>query len=183
MFYTVTKISGIIAIIIAWFFVVTPALKFGINSKSDTITTSTNKNSVHKKIISFGLVVGAVFQTMFAVYLIRRFSIPLLSPGIIMYLSANVATICVAIFTEKKYPKTHKIMARYYFIVCPLSFLFIGLSLKSTDIYPKMISIITPIVYFVKQSVLWKKYKTDNALMEFWAFIILSLWTIVMTFI
>jgi len=172
--YTIERFSGIIAMFIAWLFVVASALKFGINSKSDTITTSTTKSGSVRLVISCGLVVGALFQSIFLFYLIRRFSVQLFNLGSVLYLSANMATIFVAFFTQNKHPKIHKIMALYYFLVCPFSLLFIGFSIKSSNQYPLLVSMLAPIMYFIGQAFLWKKYRFGNTLMELWAFVVLS---------
>lgn len=183
LFQTIEKLSGVIAMLIAWLFVVSPAMKIGINSKSDTITTATLKSDGVKRQISYGLVIGAIFQAIFSLYLMNQFYIPLSNLGIILYLSANLATICVAIFAQNRHPRIHDSLVLYYFIVCPLSLLFIGISIESASNYHLVISIISPIIYFIGQSFLWLKYRTGNAFMEFWAFFVLSTWTVLMTFI
>ena len=93
-----------------------------------------------------------------------------------------MATILVAIFTEEKYPRIHFGLVLYYFITCPISLLFIGLSINSVNNFPLIISVAAPIIYFVGQAVLWSKYRFGNAIIELWAFLVLSLWTMVMTF-
>ncbi len=179
----IERFSGVMAIFIAWFFVVAPALKFGINSKFETITVSTTKSQSVKKLIGCGLIVGAVFQSLFLFYVARKFSISLFDFGSLLYLSANLATVLVAFFTHSRCPKIHSIMVLYYFITLPVSLLFIGISAEPNSRYLLLVSVFAPTLYFAGQVLLFKKYKNYNALMEFWAFFVLSIWTLAATFI
>jgi len=163
--------------------VVAPAVNFGINCKSDNITSATTKSSPVRKIIGFGPITGAIFQALSLSYLIKKFSLDVYDFGSLLYLSANLATVFVAFFNYHKHPKIHDALAKYYFFACPLSLLFIGISAKINNYYPLLISVIAPILYFVGQLLLYKKYRRGNALMEVWAFSILSIWTLIMTFV
>lgn len=181
--YSIVRFSGIIAMFIAWLFVVTPAIKFGVNHKSDTITTAITNNDSASKVINRGLIIGAMFKMIFLLYLIKRFSIPPYGLAPILYLTTYMATICLAFFTQVKYPIIHYLIALYIFIVGSFSLLFIGVSAKSFNQFPLYISVGATIVYFLGQIIIWKKYKFGIALMEIWGFVILTVWTVTMTFI
>lgn len=181
--YIIERFSGIIAMVIGWFFVFTPALKFGINNKIDTISSSTTKSEPVRIVISCGIAIGSMFQLMFLFYLLRRFSIQLYNLGSILFLTSFIATFSVAFFTLSKYPKIHYVMALYCFLVGPFSLLFIGVSAKSSSQYPLLVSVVAPIAYFLGQAFLWKKYRLTNALMELWGLVILTIWTVIMSFI
>jgi hypothetical protein len=178
----IERFSGVIAILIAWIFVVFPAFKSGIKLKTDTITTSTSDKYTNA-IISIGLILGALFQAWFLIYLQRIFRFNAISIGSVLYLTANLATILVALFTEKRNKLIHQLLVTYYFFACPLSLLFIGLSLEGHHNYLADTSFLIPIMYFFGQFLLWRKFKKPNTLMQMWAFVILSIWTLAMTFL
>ena len=175
------RFSGVLATLFAWLFVVTPAIRFGIDGKRQTITSTTKDNKV-KRIISIGLVVGALLQTVFLFYIIQRFQLHLTDLGCLMYLSTNVATILVAFFTEQKHPKIHEALTEYYFVINPLSLVFIGLSAVGNYFYIFIFSFLIVLFYFFGIWRLLKKFG-KAAIVEQWAFFVLSIWTIVLTII
>lgn len=183
MFQLFLRFSGILAMFVAWILVVGPALHHGIDSKSQTITLATVENKKVLKIVGFGLIVGAILQGVFLFYLVQKYQFPLLSIGSLMYLSANAATVLVALFHFDKFPKLHEIFARYYFVVSPLSLGFIGLSVMKNDPHLFIFSILIVLFYFVGSLTIIKKINTENALLEFWAFFMLSIWTVVFTIV
>lgn len=168
----------------AWIFVVFPALHFGIDIRKETISSATFKDDGVNTIIGFGLVAGALSQIVFLSYIVQKFFINYISVGCILYLTANLATILVAFFTYKKHPLIHKLLTRYYFFIMPTSLIFIGSYIKNTGGYVLFFfSLLVLILYSIGQLFLFKKYRGSNSLMEFWAFGILSIWTLVITFI
>lgn len=183
MFQIFLKFSGILAMFVAWIFVVGPAMHHGIDSKSQTITLATVENKKVLKIVGFGLIAGAILQGIFLFYIIQKYHVPFFSIGSLMYLSSNIATIMVAIFHFDKFPKFHEAFARYYFVVSPLSLGFIGYSVMKLNPHLFFFSILTVIFYFTGSLIIMKKINTENALLEFWAFFTLSIWTVVFSIV
>jgi hypothetical protein len=177
------RFSGILAMFVAWFFVVGPALHHGIDGKRQTITSATVENKKVARIVGFGLVIGAFLQGLFLFYLIQRFQLHLLSIGSFLYLTSNIATIFVAFCHYSKYPKIHEFYAKYYFVMSPLSLAFIGFSAMKLNSYLFVFSLIVVLLYFFGIWQLIKRFRSDNALLEMWAFFALSIWTIVLTFV
>ena len=122
-------------------------------------------------------------QALFILYLSDKLLLVRWNLGTILYLSSNVATVFVALVFYEKYPKLHTFLTRYYFFALPLALLVIGLMLRSQ--YPTfyMFTILILVFYAVGQFVLYRKYRTGNVLMEGWGFVILTIWTLLMTFI
>lgn len=179
MLQQLLNLSGILAILIAWLFVVFPALKYGINPTKQTITSATSLSKVVKRYITFGLIVGSFFQGLFIFYIIEKFQIPLFSIGNILYLTTNIATIFVALYNFDKHPKFHTFFALYYFIMCPISLILISLSVIQSYYYIFIFSLAIVLMYTIGESLIYKKFK-GCAYLEIWAFFMLSIWTIVM---
>ncbi|MBU0708277.1 hypothetical protein KJ596_00825 [Patescibacteria group bacterium] len=177
----IIKLSGILSMVFAWVLVVIPGLHAGIDGKSQTISFAT-KNKAYRTIINSGLVGGGLLQILFLSYLVGRYLLSYFNLGVLMYLSTTIITISVAFFPEPTYPKIHKKLARYYFVVNPLSLMIIGLSIKEKCSPLFFASAIIPLLYFIGLIFLIKKYKTENALMQAWAFLLLSFWTAIATF-
>jgi hypothetical protein len=177
------RFSGIFAIIAAWMLVIYPAIRFGINTRKETVSLATLKNEQVGKVVSFGLVVGTLFQIIFLFYFSQKFLLNYFSFGSLLYLTANSATIFVAFFTYKNYPTIHKFFVEYYFFAMPISLVFLVYHLKDTSAHILFsFSIFILILYFVGQLLLFLKHKESNSLMEAWAFAMLSAWTLVVTF-
>ena len=164
----------------AWFFVVSPSIFAGIDSKKQTITHATNNKRL-KVIICFGLIIGGFFQLLFSYYLLQRFGLNYLNIGILLYASTAITSVLVAIYSEQRHPKIHKYLVEYYFLTNPVSLLLIGLS--TGNLLLQVASVIIPTTYFIGILHLHKKYKTKNALMEKWAFATMSVWTVLVTFL
>lgn len=122
-------------------------------------------------------------QALFGLYLSDTLLPGRWNLGTILYLSSNMATILVALVFYEKHPKLHAFLTRYYFFALPLALLAIGSMLKNQ--YPPfyVFTILILVFYAVGQFVLFRKYRTGNVLMEGWGFIILTVWTLVATFI
>jgi hypothetical membrane protein len=174
------KYSGLLAMFFAWVFVVFPTLFAGIDSKKQTITFATNNKKV-KIIINLGLIIGGFFQLVFSYFILHKYSLNYFNIGVLLYTSTAITSISVAIFSEQSYPKIHKYLAEYYFLVNPLSLMIIGLSVNHYIL--KTISLFIPITYYIGLFYLHSKHKTKNALMEKWAFVTMSIWTFTVTFI
>lgn len=181
MFQVFLRFSGILATLVAWLFVVAPAIAYGIDSKNEPITAAVVKNRKVMMIVSFGLIVGAFLQGFFLFYLIQRFGLPLFGIGSFLYLTSNIATILVAIFHFDKHPKIHQTFAEYYFVVSPLSLAFIGFTAIKNGAHLFIFSLIIVLLYFAGSGIVIKKLGSQNAWLEMWAFIMLSVWTIVFT--
>lgn len=177
------KFSGLGAMAVAWLFVVAPAVRYGINFKNETITIATIKSKRVMDIVSRGLVIGSILQGLFLFYLLNRFSLHLTDIGSLLYLSANLATILVAIFHYDKYPHVHDLFSYYYFIVCPISLAFIGYSLFPTYFVVSIFSFLLILLFGSASLWLIATVNAKNALLELWIFFILSIWTTVMTVI
>ena len=162
----------------AWFFIVSPSIFAGIDSKKQTITFVTNNKKL-KIFINFGLITGGIFQLLFSYYLLQKFMLNYLNIGILLYTSTAATSVLVAIFSEQSYPKIHKLLAVYYFLANPLSMMLIGLSTNNLTLIT--ISLCIPIAYYLGLLYLHNKHKTKNALMEKWAFVSMSIWTVVIT--
>jgi len=114
--------------------------------------------------------------------LTKRFGFGWFYPGSLLYLSTNIATILVALFPAQKFPNIHRFCADYYFLVNPISLVLIGLSIAHDNYYIYIFSIILVIIYFM--GFFWQLIKFKiNALMEMWAFLTLSVWTLVLTLV
>ncbi|MCA9377237.1 hypothetical protein H6763_00290 [Candidatus Nomurabacteria bacterium] len=174
------QISGLVAVIIAWVFVVTPAICSGIDPKRQTITNATKKSKRVSFIISFGLVFSAIFQSIFALYLIDRFDLSFSNIGILVYLSTNIATMFLAFFHIERHPKLHIFFAIYYFIVSPISYGLIGSSISGSSNHLFELSILMILLYGFGELVLLYKYR-GGALAEIWPILLLSIWTMVFT--
>ena len=177
------KFSGILAIFSAWILVIYPAIRYGININKETISVATANNEKIEKVVNFGLVIGTLFQIIFLFYLIQKFSLSYLSFGCLLYLSANLATLSVAIFTYRKHSVIHNFFTRYYFFMMPVSLVLIVFPIRNTSahvLFP--FSLLVLVLYLLGQIFLFTKHKEGNGLMQSWAFITLSVWTLVMTF-
>jgi hypothetical protein len=174
------KYSGLLAIFFAWIFIVTPSIFAGIDSKKQTITYATNNNKL-KLIISFGLIVGGLFQLVFSIFLLQKFNLNFFNIGILIYASTAIVSILVAIFSEQSFPNIHKYLVQYYFLTNPLSIMLIGLSINYIPL--KLVSLLVPVAYYLGLYYLHNKDKTKNARMEKWAFATMSIWTVVVTFL
>jgi hypothetical protein len=182
MFQILLRYSGLLASLVAWLFVVRPAMRHGIDGKRQTITTATVENKNVLKTVSFGLTIGAFLQGLFLFYIIQRFDLPVFGIGSILYLTANIATILVAIFHYEKHPKLHETFADYYFIVSPLSLAFIGFTAMKNGVHLFTISVLVVILYFIGSWRILKKFG-KNAMIEMWAFAMLSIWTLIFTIV
>lgn len=163
----------------AWLFVVAPALRFGIDGKRYTISSAT-KNDKVRIIVSTGLIVGSLFQIAFLIYLLLKFQLSFFNIGGMFYLSATIATILVALFSEHKYFKIHSFFVKYYFLIFPISLLMISGTLLYEYINLFIFTFLSVFLYFF--GVWWtiKKFGI-SAKVEQWAFLVLSIWTIVLT--
>ncbi|MFA6520651.1 MAG: DUF998 domain-containing protein [Candidatus Paceibacterota bacterium] len=184
MFQVFIKFSGVLAIFSAWVLVIYPAIRYGINTKRETVSLATLENKKVGKIVGLGLIVGTFFQIMFLFYLTQKFSLSYLNLGCLLYLSANLATILVAIFTYRKYPVIHNFFTKYYFSIMPISLVLITFPIRNTSANILFIfSLLMFVLYLFGQIFLFIKHKEGNSLMEAWAFVTLSVWTLVMTFV
>lgn len=174
------RLSGILAMLFAWLFVVAPAVEHGIDSKNQTISSATKNDKVRHR-VSTGLILGTLFQISFLFYLLSRFQLSYLSIGSILYLSSTFATILVALFPEHKHFKIHSFFAKYYFLVFPSSLLLIAWNMgKENNIF--IFTCLSVFLYFF--GVLWNLKKFGiSAKVEQWAFLVLSAWTIVLTIV
>jgi len=175
------KYSGVISIIITWLFVVRPAFAAGVKSKYKTISHMTGEKK-YLHIINGGLIFGAMMQLLFIRYLMVQYHLALLSIGVILYISTITATLLTTIFPFRKFEKIHTHVVKYYFITIPLAILFIGLQLRPSFSKLFLVSMLVPALYLIAELSVFEEYKKDNALMEMWAFYLLSVWTLIMTF-
>lgn len=174
------KMSGVFAILIAWLIVVLPALRYGIDLRRQTITSATCLDKRVSRIITSGLIVGAISQGIFTFYIVDYFQIPMLRIGNITYLTTNIATILASIFHFNRHPKVHSIFVSYYFIFCPLSIGLIGFYVLDTHNFLTLLSMIILSLYVIGELLLLKKFKS-SAYLEIYAFILLSIWTLAFT--
>jgi hypothetical protein len=183
MFQLLMKFSGVLAIFSAWILVVYPAICYGINTKKETISLATLGNKKVEKIVGLGLIVGTLFQIVFLFYLTQKFFLSYLNFGCLLYLSANLATILVAIFTYRKHQIIHTFFTRYYFFMMPISLVLIVFPIRNTSAHILFsFSLLILVLYLLGQIFLFTKHKEGNGLMQSWAFLTLSVWTLVMTF-
>jgi len=175
----ILKLSGIISILITWLFVVVPAIRSGIDNKRQTISSATKKREVAIP-VSFGLIIGTLFQILFLSYLLKRFELGYLNFGSILFLTTNLATIMVALLPEYKYFKAHSFFVKYYFVFNPISLLYI--SYLANNVLLFAVAIVSVILYF---SGIIRIIMQEGvcARVEQWAFFTLSILTIFMTVI
>jgi hypothetical protein len=171
--------SGILAIVFAWGFVTFPAL-ISIDSKKYTISEATKKKT-SRIVIGFGLVIGAFLQFLFLLYITEKFTLSSYDIGHFLYLLTNIATVLVAIFTIQKATQIHTFLVCFYFICHPVALVLVGLSTHDSII--KLISTLLMVLYCVGNFILWNRYRKQNAYMEQWAFLILSIWVLYITFV
>lgn len=173
--------SGLLAMIFAWLFVVVPALKFGIDGKRQTISSATKNNGV-RIIVSIGLTLGSLFQFLFLRYLLFRFNLSFFNMGGMMYSSAIVATVLVAIFTEHRFVNIHSFFVKYYFCIFPISLLLV--MSNTINEHQNLFAFSCLIVFLYFGGIWWtiKKFGI-SAKVEQWAFFVLSVWTMVLTLV
>lgn len=174
--------SGIFSILITWSLVVAPSIIGGIKSDHKTIFQVTVKKK-YLYIISAGLVTGAVFQLLFLINLTNKFRLSITSPGVILYFSTIISTLFVVMFPYFKHKNVHTWLVVYYFIAIPISLILIGFQVKTANYVLFLASMATPLLYFLGEIFFAKKYQRGNALTEIWAFSLLSIWTLLMTFL
>jgi predicted MFS family arabinose efflux permease len=180
----VQKFSGVIAMIIVWLVLVLyPYLHKDLGYLNETISKLTTKKSHVLKVVTGALLVGSFFQMYFLAYIISRFNISISSLGSLLYLSMGVATICATIFNAKNYPKLHFWSAVYYFIVTPVMILVLGYEFISFGIQVFYASIIFSLLYSFVNLYIYLRHKRTSALFEIWGFLLLSIWTLYITFI
>ena len=177
------RFSGLVAIVIAWVFLIIPVFVVKADFRKETVTSVAGKSKLLRCIITAGLMGGAAMQALFILYLSDKLLLVRWNLGTILYLSSNVVTVFVALVFYEKHPKLHTFLTRYYFFALPLALLLIGHMLKSQ--YPMfyMFTIIILVFYAVGQFTLFRKYRIGNVLMEGWGFVILTIWTLVTIFI
>lgn len=176
------RFSGIGAILVTMFLIITPALYEKVKGTYHTISEATlMKKSL--RYVSFGLVLGALLQGVFLVYLAKRFDFSLISLPSILYLSTNLATILVAVYPMHRNKRIHYELVRYYFYISPIVILLMGYKLSS--VFPEMllISFLIFIAYVSSEALLFRKYKKENIIMQSTAFILLAVWTTIATLI
>lgn len=174
--------SGVLSVIVVWAFVVTPAIMERIDVKSKTISRTTFKKS-NLLIINYGLRSGALLQLCFLIHLARKFHLSFLSPAVLLYFSTIIASLIVS-FTPIQQNKTkHQHVAYYYFYVIPISLIIFGFSIKTIHYQLFLASIIIPLLYLIVMFLITKRFKKENALSEILAFSLLSIWTILVTFL
>lgn len=182
MFETFIKFSGIFATLVAWGLLVVPAVRSGMKVRSETITTAADSNHVVRFFVDFGLILGSILQALFLLFVIKTYHIGIFSVGSLGYLSTNLTTVLLTFFPHSKHTTVHNILTRYYFIANPIFLLLIGADLNTNNTLPLTVSIATAVLYFLGQTALYIKYQKGNFLMECWGFLMLSIWTTVMTF-
>lgn len=163
-----------------WVFVVTPSSMGKVLRGKQTISFAT-KNKAKRRLIYFGLMAGAISQIAFLYYLVQRFSIKLPNLGVFIYLSTNISTLLIPFFNMWK-SKIHEALVFYYFAANPLSLLLIGLTIRSQFPTLFIISLLVFLAYFIIVVRLIVIHKMRSASMERWAFLMLSIWTLFMTF-
>lgn len=169
----VYKYSGLFSILTTLLLVILPSLKSGLDQKHFTISQAYKNKSIGI-IISLGLIIGTVFQVFFLQYLNFK-----LNPHFIfnlLYLSTNLATIGVALISEKQNYRLHELLVHYYFLLHPLS--LFGITFQSNF---QLSSLLFLILYYLGLLLIIKKYG-QNAILEIWCFTILALWVILLTF-
>ncbi|MFA5996571.1 MAG: hypothetical protein WC790_02525 [Candidatus Paceibacterota bacterium] len=174
------------AIITVWLSIILyPYFYLPIKIKDETLSNAISKNRNFTKVLSLGLFISGALSAVFSNYLISRFSLLITMPTIILYISMSFVTILAAFFNPSKYKKIHLSIATYYFWISPLMMLTFGATLAHT---PEKIAFIASYFCFllyiigVTAIMFWTK-KVKNTLLEIWAFFILLIWVLIMTFI
>lgn len=175
------KYFGLVAVFIVWVFVISPAVMAKINLKKDTITSATY-NKKYSSLINLGLLLGGVSQIIFSIYLAQKFKISVFNPGVIFYISTAVATILVSIFSENKFMRLHILLVKYFFVIHPLSIFLLGV-LGESNTFVNAICLIVPLLYFGGIIMGLKLNNKLNAISEIWAFAVLSVWSLMITFL
>lgn len=122
-------------------------------------------------------------QALFIFYVCDKFMLDRWNFGSVLYLTANLATVFVGVVYYEKYPRMHNFFTRYYFFAMPLALLLIGFMLGDAHRAIFVVTVTLVIAYSLGQAGLFKKYRIGNALMEGWGFVILTLWTLMTTFV
>ena len=175
------RLSGLLAMFSAWVFVVAPAIRYGIDGKRQTISSLTRNVKV-RIIVSFGLIIGTIFQIIFLVYLHTRFPQGLSYIGSMIYLSAQVATIMVVLFPEYKHFKIHNFFVKYYFVFFPISLVIITGIFPSKNSCLFILNCLVTLSYFLGTWWSFSKFGA-SARVEQQAFLILSLWIVFLTIV
>lgn len=176
------KYSGAISMFVAWIFIVIPTLAGRLDHKLETISRITHRK-IYLYTVNTGLITGAILQLVFLLFLINKFNLSRLSPFAVAYFSTVVATILVVVFPHHKQKVKHTIAVRYYFVVIPISLMLFSLSLTNTHKFLSLVSNLISTSYAGGVLYIIKKYGIKNSLIEMWAFLQLSIWTIMVTYL
>jgi hypothetical protein len=178
---TILLFSGIVSIILTWTFVVFPVLRIGINVKKQTISEIASQNKSVLTRVSIGLLLGGVFQLLFAIHLLSKLEVPLYSFSTFIYLSTCLITFLVVIFPEHKSPKIHTYLVRYYFFTVPLYVFLIAIRIIGTNTFISYLCFLLVALYLVLNTVVIQRLQKATIISEVTSFLIISLWIILMT--
>ena len=178
--------SGLMAIVIVWLSIILfPIFYLPVKIKEETLSKAISKNRNATKVLSFGLFISGILSIVFLKYLTDRFDLLIAMPTSILYISMGFVTILAAFFNPLKYKKIHLSIATYYFWISPLMMLTFGTTLSHT--YEKIASIASYFCFLLYTmgaiSIMFWTKKIKNTQLEIWAFLILLIWVLIMTFI
>ena len=178
--------SGLMAIVTVWLSIILfPIFYLPVKIKDETLSKAISKNRSAVKVLSFGLFISGILSIVFLKYLIGRFGLLISMPTVILYISMSFVTILAAFFNPIKYKKTHLLIATYYFWISPLMMLTFGTTLSHA--YEKIASMASYSCFLLYTigaiSIMFWTKKIKNTQLEIWAFFILLIWVLIMTFI
>jgi hypothetical protein len=169
--------------VIVWLVLVGyPFLRKDLGYLKETISTLSAKKVDVFIVITFALLTGCFFQMYFIFYLSRTFSFELTSLSSVLYLSMGVATIMATLCNARNYPSIHFWAAAYYFVIAPITMLCIGYKALSYNHTAFVVSLVLTVLYALGNGFFALKFKKVNATFEVYCFLVLSVWTLYMTF-
>lgn len=178
----ILKYSGIMSVIITWILVVLPVVRKNNDIYGQSISSASSSNNT-VRIVSIGLILRALFQAMFLVYLSQIEEVQVSSLSILVYFTTILATITTALFPLTRNPKIHNLAVKYFFVVYPITMVLIGLEMQNFNQLLTYLSILLTVCYFVGMIVIFKKFGLSNALAEIWAFFVISIWIVCLTLV
>lgn len=94
----------------------------------------------------------------------------------------NLIVILVALVKENSNPKIHKILVMSYFLLNPLLLTMITYELVGHGALQK-INLLYPIAYIGGMIIIFKRFNSSNAYLEFYGFFLTTLWVLSSTLI
>lgn len=162
--------------------VIYPFFYRDLGYRKETISALGQKKKNVFIAITTALLIGNFFQVVFLTYLQNKYAVNTTSYGFILYLTMCLTSFLATIFVPKYNPKIHFISSACYFVVVPLMMPAIGYEIIPYGNLIFNISIVLSFLYVFVSLFFLKRYKETNAMIEIFCFLILSVWTLFLTF-